>query len=41
VNHPVSLLNIHSGRINNRYGAAVVFVCCFSRSSCSGCPSVG
>jgi len=41
VNHLVSLLNIHSARINKRCGAAVVFVCCFSRSSCSGCPSVG
>jgi len=41
VNHLVSLLSIHSACINNRCGAAVVFVCCFSQSSCSGCPSVG
>jgi hypothetical protein len=37
----MSLLNIQSALINNRYGAAVVFVCCFSRSSCSGCPFAG
>jgi hypothetical protein len=41
VNHLVSLPNIRSTRNDKRCGAAVVFVCCFSRSSCPGCPSVG
>ena len=41
VNHLVSLLKIQSARMNNRYGAVVVFVCCLSRSSYSGCPFVG